>query len=167
MNPTQILSADQIRQKIRRIASQLYETNFDEAALVLAGVAGEGYELARRLADELQQIAPFSVSLVQIDLDKSQKAQPSIALPGGSGTYANRVVVLIDDVLYSGRTLAFSLQPFLSVPVRKIQVAVLVNRNHPRYPIAADFIGLELVTTLNEHVEVILSDPAREGVYLQ
>ncbi|ARK11305.1 phosphoribosyltransferase family protein [Fibrivirga algicola] len=167
MNPTQILSADQIRQKIRRIASQLYETNFDEAALVLAGVAGEGYELARRLADELKQIAPFTVTLVQIDLDKAQKAQPVIALPGGSGTYTDRVVVLIDDVLYSGRTLAFSLQPFLSVPVRKIQVAVLVNRNHPRYPIAADFIGLELATTLNEHVEVILSDPAREGVYLQ
>ncbi|WP_375448599.1 phosphoribosyltransferase family protein [uncultured Fibrella sp.] len=167
MNPVQILSADQIRQKIRRIASQLYETNFDEAALVLAGVAGEGYELARRIADELRQIAPFSVTLVQIELDKTQKAQPNIQLPGGSGTYTDRVVVLIDDVLYSGRTLAFSLQPFLSVPVRKIQVAVLVNRNHPRFPIAADFIGLELATTLNEHVDVILSDSAREGVYLQ
>ena len=119
MNPTQILSAGQIRQKVRRIASQLYETNFDEAALVLAGVAGEGYELARRLAIELRQIAPFEVTLV------------------------------------------------LAVPVRKIQVAVLVNRNHTRYPIAADFIGLELVTTLNEHVEVVLSDPAREGVYLR
>lgn len=167
MNPTQILSADQIRQKIRRIASQLYETNFDETALVLAGVAGEGYELARRLTHDLQQVAPFTVSLVQIDLDKTEKSQPVIQLPGGSGTYTDRVVVLIDDVLYSGRTLAFSLQPFLSVPVRKIQVAVLVNRNHPRYPIAADFIGLELVTTLNEHVEVILSDPTREGVYLR
>jgi len=167
MKPTQILSADQIRQKVRRIASQLYETNFDEAALVLAGVAGEGYELARRLADELRLIAPFAVTLVQINLDKSQPAQPVIELPGGSGTYVDRVVVLIDDVLYSGRTLAFSLQPFLAVPVRKIQVAVLVNRNHTRYPIAADFIGLELVTTLNEHVEVILSDPTREGVYLR
>ncbi|MEZ0539336.1 phosphoribosyltransferase family protein [Fibrella arboris] len=167
MNPTQILSAGQIRQKIRRIASQVYETNFDEAAVVLAGVAGEGYELARRLADELRQIAPFTVSLVQIDLDKTQKAQPAIQLPGGSGTYTDRVVVLIDDVLYSGRTMAFSLQPFLSVPVRKIQVAVLVNRNHPRYPIAADFIGIELATTLNEHVDVILSDATREGVYLR
>jgi pyrimidine operon attenuation protein/uracil phosphoribosyltransferase len=167
MNPTQILSAGQIRQKVRRIASQLYETNFDETALVLAGVAGEGYELARRLANQLQLIAPFTVSLVQIELDKTQKAQPVIQLPGGSDAYTDRVVVLIDDVLYSGRTLAFSLQPFLSVPVRKIQVAVLVNRNHPRYPIAADFIGLELATTLNEHVEVILSDPEREGVYLQ
>lgn len=167
MNPAQILSADQIRQKIRRIASQLYETNFDEAALVLAGVAGEGYELAQRIAGELRQIAPFTVTLVQIDLDKKQNVQPAIQLPGSPGTYTDCVVVLIDDVLYSGRTLAFSLQPFLSVPVRKIQVAVLVNRNHPRYPIAADFIGLELATTLNEHVEVILSDPAREGVYLQ
>ena len=166
MNPTQILSADQIRQKVRRIASQLHETNFDETAVVLAGIAGEGYELARRLADELRQVAPFTVSLIELPIDKTQQAQPTIDLPGESATYTDRVVVLIDDVLYSGRTLAFSLQPFLSVPVRKIQVAVLVNRNHPRYPIAADFIGLELATTLNEHVEVVLSNPDREGVYL-
>lgn len=165
MTVTQILTAKQIQQKVRRIASQLYETNFDEKALVLAGVAGEGYELARRLARELQQIAPFAVSLVRIDIDKSQTAQPPINLPATD--YTDRVVVLIDDVLYSGRTLAFSLQPFLSVAVRKIQVAVLVNRNHPRYPIAADFIGLELATTLNEHVDVILSDPDQEGVYLR
>ena len=166
MNATQILSATQIQQKIRRIASQLYETNFEEKALVLAGIAGEGYELARRLAHELRQVAPFEVTLVQIDLDKTQPAQPLIHLPGHSGTLANRVVVLVDDVLYSGRTLAFSLQPFLAIPVRKIQVAVLINRNHPRYPIAADFIGLELATTLNEHVKVVLTDPTREGVYL-
>ncbi|WP_041258327.1 phosphoribosyltransferase family protein [Fibrella aestuarina] len=167
MAVTPILTATQIQQKIRRIASQLYETNFDEKALVLAGVAGEGYELARRLADELRQIAPFAVSLVQLTIDKTQTTQPTMALPDPVADYSNKVVVLIDDVLYSGRTLAFSLQPFLSVPVRKIQVAVLVNRNHPRYPIAADFIGLELATTLNEHIEVILSDKDREGVYLR
>ncbi|MEZ0608898.1 phosphoribosyltransferase family protein [Fibrella sp. WM1] len=167
MAVTPILTATQIQQKIRRIASQLYETNFDEKALVLAGVAGEGYELARRLAEELRQIAPFAVSLVQLTIDKTQTTQPEMTLPDPVADYSNKVVVLIDDVLYSGRTLAFSLQPFLSVPVRKIQVAVLVNRNHPRYPIAADFIGLELATTLNEHIEVILSDKEREGVYLR
>lgn len=162
-----ILTATQIQQKIRRIASQLYETNFDEKALVLAGVAGEGYELARRLADVLQQIAPFTVSLVQLNIDKTQAALPLIDLPDPVSDYSQKVVVLIDDVLNSGRTLAFGMQPFLSVAVRKIQVAVLVNRNHPRYPIAADFIGLELATTLNEHIEVMLSDTEREGVYLR
>jgi pyrimidine operon attenuation protein / uracil phosphoribosyltransferase len=165
MASTQILTPTQIQQKIRRIASQLYETNFSETALVLAGVAGEGYELAQRIAAELRQVAPFAVSLVKINIDKTQTAQPLIKLPATD--YSDRVVVLIDDVLYSGRTLAFSLQPFLSVPVRKIQVAVLVDRNHPRYPIAADFIGLELATTLNDHIEVILSDKDREGVYLR
>jgi pyrimidine operon attenuation protein / uracil phosphoribosyltransferase len=167
MASTQILTPTQIQQKIRRIASQLYETNFSETALVLAGVAGEGYELARRLAAELRQVAPFAVSLVKIDIDKTQAAQPPIELPTPASDYTDRVVVLIDDVLYSGRTLAFSLQPFLSVPVRKIQVAVLINRNHPRYPIAADFIGLELATTLSEHIEVVLSDEEREGAYLR
>ncbi|MBO0933031.1 phosphoribosyltransferase family protein [Fibrella aquatilis] len=166
MTTTQILTADQIQQKIRRIAFQVYETNFAEAHVLLAGVAGEGFVLAQRLADELSQIAPFRVTLVKIDIDKSQPAQPDIPLPTLPAHYAG-VVVLVDDVLNSGRTLAFSLQPFLHVPVSKIQIAVLVNRNHPRYPIAASFIGYELATTLNEHVEVVLSDAAREGVYLR
>ena len=163
---TQILTADQIQQKIRRIAFQVYETNFAESHVVLAGVAGEGFVLARRLAAELCQIAPFQVTLVQIDLDKSQPAQPDISLPALPANYTG-VVVIVDDVLYSGRTLAFSLQPFLHMAITKIQIAVLVNRNHPRYPIAASFIGYELATTLSEHVEVVLSDAAREGVYLR
>lgn len=75
-------------------------------------------------------------------------------------------MIIVDDVLHTGRTLAFSLQPFLNVSVRKVQVAVLVDRNHPRYPVAPDYKGYELSTTLTEHVEVVLSDEGLMGVYL-
>lgn len=165
--PTLILNEEQIRQKIRRIAFQIYENNFDESALLLAGVAGEGYVLAQALARELQRIAPFSVTLLQLELDKTQKAQPLVQTDRPAADFIDQVVVIVDDVLYTGRTLAFSLQPFLNVPVRKLQVAVLVDRNYPRYPVAADYKGYELSTTLTEHVEVVLSDPTRIGVYLR
>ncbi len=165
--PTLILNAEQIRQKIRRIAFQIYETNFEEPALLLAGIAGEGYVLAEALAQDLREIAPFTVELMQVQLDKAQLAQPAVLLDRPATDFTDKVVVVIDDVLYTGRTLAFSLQPFLSVPVRKLQVAVLIDRNHPRYPIAADYKGYELSTTLTDHVKVVLSDPARAGVYLR
>jgi pyrimidine operon attenuation protein/uracil phosphoribosyltransferase len=165
--PTLILNNEQIRQKIRRIAFQIYENNFDESALVLAGIAGEGYVLAQALAHELQTVAPFAIDLIQINLDKTQPAQPSVQTDRPVTDFTDKVIILIDDVLYTGRTLAFSLQPFLSVPVRKLQVAVLIDRNYPRYPVAADYKGYELSTTLTEHVDVVLSDADRVGVYLR
>ena len=165
--PTPILNAEQIHQKIRRIAFQIYENNVDEPALVLAGIAGEGYVLAEALAQGLRQITPFTVDLLQLTLDKTQLAQPPVRADRSVEDCADKVVIVIDDVLYTGRTLAFSLQPFLNVAVRKLQVAVLVDRNHPRYPVAADYKGYELSTTLTEHVEVVLSDADRIGVYLR
>lgn len=165
--PTLILNPEQIRQKIRRIAFQIYENNFEESCLLLAGIAGEGFVLAQALAQELQLIAPFSVELLQLELDKTQPAQPAVHTDRPAADYTDKVIIVIDDVLYTGRTLAFSLQPFLSVPVRKLQVAVLVDRNYPRYPVAADYKGYELSTTLTEHVEVVLGDESRVGVYLR
>ena len=165
--PTLILNAEQIRQKIRRIAFQMYETNFEESALLLAGISGEGYVLAQALVEELQQIAPFRVELIRLELDKTQMAQPTVRTSRPDADFTDKVVIVVDDVLYTGRTLAFSLQPFLSVPVRKLQVAVLIDRNYPRYPVAADYKGYELSTTLTEHVDVVLSDESRVGVYLR
>jgi pyrimidine operon attenuation protein/uracil phosphoribosyltransferase len=165
--PTLILNAEQIRQKIRRIAFQIYETNFEESAIILAGIAGEGFVLAQALAEEVRSIAPFSVEIVELTLDKSQAAQPAVTITPTDYVYTNKVVIVVDDVLYTGRTLAFSLQPFLSIPLHKLQVAVLIDRNHPRYPVAADYKGYELSTTLTEHVDVVLSDENRMGVYLK
>ncbi len=165
--PTLILNAEQIRQKIRRIAFQIYENNFEESALLLAGISGEGYILAQALARELHTIAPFAVNLLKINLDKARKAQPVVQADQPESVYTDSVVIVVDDVLYTGRTLAFSLQPFLTVSVRKLQVAVLIDRNHPLYPVAADYKGYELSTTLTEHVDVVLSDESRMGVYLR
>ncbi|GAB3555460.1 phosphoribosyltransferase family protein [Spirosoma fluminis] len=165
--PTLVLNAEQIRQKIRRIAFQIYENNFEEPAILLAGISGEGYVLAQALASELESIAPFTIDLLQLELDKTQTAQPPVQTIPAEVTLVDKVVIVVDDVLYTGRTLVFSLQPFLQVPVKKLQVAVLVDRNHPRYPVAADYKGYELSTTLTEHVEVVLSDQQRTGVYLQ
>ncbi|GAB3983053.1 phosphoribosyltransferase domain-containing protein [Spirosoma terrae] len=165
--PTLILNSEQIRQKIRRIAFEIYENNFEEKAILLAGVSGEGFVLAKSLAQELQIIAPFTVEVLLLTLDKAQLSQPLVETDRPASDFVDKVVIVVDDVLHTGRTLLFSLQPFLAVPVRKLQVAVLIDRNYPRYPVAADYTGYELSTTLTEHVEVVLSDDQRMGVYMR
>ncbi|GAB3925305.1 phosphoribosyltransferase family protein [Larkinella terrae] len=164
---TQILTRVQVEQKIRRIAFEIYENNFEQSEVILAGVSGEGHVLAQRLAEVLQQIAPLNVRVMKIMLDKTTRQQPAIHLDADEAVFTDKPVVVVDDVLNSGRTLAFALQPFLNVPLISLKVAVIVDRDHKRYPIAADYIGYKLSTTLTEHVQVVLSDEEKIGVYMR
>lgn len=161
-----LLDAQQTNQKIRRIAYQIYENNFSEKELIIAGIAGEGYLFAEKLVEELRRIAAYKIGIAEVVFDKKAMAQPEITINSDVDTFRKKSVVIADDVLNTGRTLAFCLRPFLSIPLKKLQVAVLVDRNHPQFPIAADYVGYGLSTTLNEHVQVILGDEAKKGVYL-
>ncbi len=162
----QLLNKIQTLQKIRRIAYQIYEQNFDESAIIIAGINGEGYAFAQRLVSELKQISAIGVYIAKLTFDKQASKQPEINIESEVDTFHHKSVVLCDDVLNTGKTLAFSLHPFLSISLKKLQVAVVVDRNHPRYPIAADYVGYSLSTTLNEHIQVVLSDESKTGVYL-
>lgn len=162
----QILSSHQTNQKIRRIAFEIYEQNFEESSLILAGIAGEGFEFAKRLADELKSISPLRVDLIELRFDKNLKHQSSIEFDKEI-VVQDRVVVVTDDVLNTGRTLAFALEPFLKVRMKKVQVAVIVDRSHHLFPVHADYVGYSLSTTISEHVRVVLSTQGEEGVYLK
>ncbi len=161
---TPVLSATQVHQKIRRIAFEIVESNFDVKELTLAGIDGQGYVLAGLLQKELKGIAPWPVSLARVMVDKAALTQPEVSLDVEIKSLKKKAIVLVDDVLNTGKTLAFALRPFLSVEIKKIQVAVLVNRSHSQYPMQPTFTGFELATTLKDHVEVVLGkNPA---VYL-
>jgi len=162
----QILSSHETNQKIRRIAFEIYEQNFEETGIILAGIAGQGYEFAKRLTTELQNISPLNVQLIELLFDKHIHHQSPILFDEET-TVENQVVVVTDDVLNTGRTLAFALEPFLKVRMKKVQVAVVVDRSHHLFPIHADYVGYSLSTTISEHVKVILSNPEEEGVYLK
>ena len=162
----QILSAHQTGQKIRRIAFEIYEQNFEEKGVILAGIAGEGYAFAKRLASELTSISPLDVQVIELRFDKNVHQQSPILFDRDVGVQ-NQVVIVADDVLNTGRTLAFALEPFLKVPMKKVQVAVIVDRSHHKFPVHADYVGYSLSTTLTEHVKVVLSQEAEEGVYLK
>ncbi len=162
----QLLNKTQTLQKIRRIAYQVYEQNFEESSIIIAGINGEGYTFAEILVNELKQISEIDVYIARVSFDKQAIEQPEINIESNVDTFRNKNIVLCDDVLNTGKTLAFSLRPFLSIPIKKLQVAVIVDRNHPNFPMAADYVGYSLSTTLNEHIQVILSDEEKTGVYI-
>jgi pyrimidine operon attenuation protein/uracil phosphoribosyltransferase len=166
ISPRQILSSHQTSQKIRRIAFEIYEKNFEETGVIIAGIAGEGYAFAGRLAAELSEISPLKIELVELRFDKHLHYQSPINFDKELDI-VDKVIILADDVLNTGRTLAFALEPFLKVSMKKVQVAVIVDRSHHLFPIHADYVGYKLSTTLTEHVEVVLSNKEEEGVYLK
>jgi pyrimidine operon attenuation protein / uracil phosphoribosyltransferase len=160
-----ILDTAQVAQKIKRMTFEIYENNFKEKSIVLAGIDGQGYVFAQLLGKELSAISEIEPIIVKVSLDKLAPQQSEIVIDSNAKDLKKKCVVLVDDVLNTGRTLAYSLKPFLNLEVKKIEVAVLVNRSHPMFPIMPAYTGLELSTTLNEHVEVVLGKKA--AVYLK
>ncbi len=157
-----ILNHDEISHKIRRIAYQIYESNVDESEVVLAGIDANGYILAKKLKTILSKISPISPILCRVEIDK-KNPRNTINTSLKVEEYTNKSVVLIDDVLNSGTTLIYGVKHFLDVPLKRFKTAVLVNRNHKKYPVKADFKGISLSTSLHEHVDVVLSSKPYEA----
>ncbi len=157
-----ILNEKQITQKIRRIAFQIYENNFSEKEIWIAGIFEQGYFFAQLLSKEIEKISTIKVNLISIELDKSNPADSPIKLDTKKTIGQQQCVVLADDVLNTGKTLMYCLNEILSFDVKKIETAVLVNRKHSLFPISATYTGYELSTTINNHVSVVLTTKTKK-----
>ena len=153
---TIILDHHQINQKIIRIAYQIYEANSSEKEVVIAGIQGNGIYFAEQLAKSLQQISSLKIILCEVYIDKKNPLD-TISTSIKNSEYKNKPIVLVDDVLNSGTTLMYGIKYFLDVPLKQFKTAVLVNRNHKKYPVKADFKGISLSTSIKEHVEVVFN----------
>jgi pyrimidine operon attenuation protein/uracil phosphoribosyltransferase len=158
-----ILNQQQIQQKIDRIAYQILEDNFDEEEILIAGILPSGDKIAKRIKGILDEIAPFK----SIELDKQSTSLKAI-IDFDVQDCSNKVVILVDDVLNSGKTLAYGFGVFRDVPLKKLRTAVLIDRNHKKFPMTTDYAGMALSTVLKEHVNVVLDEEGEEdGVYLR
>lgn len=148
-----ILDNLQVDQKIKRIAFQIYESNSNEDEIIIAGIADNGYLFAKKIHKVLSSISPLKIELCKVFLDKKEPLNP-ITTSLTTNEYENKSLVLVDDVLNSGTTLIYAVKHFLDVPLKRFKTAVLVNRNHKKYPVKADFKGISLSTSIKEHVVV-------------
>lgn len=161
-----ILDHHKIDQKINRIAYQIYEDNYDQDEIIMAGIAHNGYLLAEILKNRLESISDIEVTLKELVIDKKNPLKSKAELKMEGAEIKNKSIVVVDDVLNSGKTMMYALQAFLAAPLKRLSIAVLVNRSHKRFPVNADYVGLSLATTLKEHIEVSFEDPKAHTVTL-
>ena len=154
MKRTRILTAREIEQKLRRIAHQINEDHYKDKTLFLVGVRPQGYRVAERLAQELRAISNAEIALHSISLNKDKPWTEGMDFDGDFKAMKNKVIILVDDVLNSGETMIYGLKHFLNASLKKINTVVLVDRNHNRFPIKADYVGKRLSTSILEHVRV-------------
>jgi pyrimidine operon attenuation protein/uracil phosphoribosyltransferase len=149
-----ILEQDQIHKIIKRIAYQILENNSQELEIFLIGIKNNGYVLAELIYHQLKEISNLNITLYSIQINKKDPLK-SIEHNFDLKKMKNKSIVLIDDVLNSGRTLLYGVKFLLDIPLSNFNTAVLIDRNHKKYPIKIDFKGISLSTSIEENVSVV------------
>jgi pyrimidine operon attenuation protein/uracil phosphoribosyltransferase len=159
-----ILSKEVVEKKLRRMAFEILENNIDEKEIILAGIRESGSVVAKVIQQRLGEISSIKTELITITLDKKEPTDVSLSR---SFDLNGKVIILIDDVSNSGKTLLYALKPFIEFHPKKIQTLVLVERTHTSFPVRPDYVGLSIATTLQEHIFVEVKGTEVIGAYLK
>ena len=155
-----------IARKIKRIAIQILEQNYNETEIILAGINNNGSAFAKLLFDEILNKGNQKITLTKIRINPSNPLLDPIEIDLPQEYFTNKTIVVIDDVANTGRTIFYAMKSFLEVIPKKIEVAVLVDRKHKSFPVMVDYVGLSLATTLQENIEVKLNTQVGSAVFL-
>lgn len=161
-----ILDKPQIQQKIKRLAIEILENNFEEKHIVLAGINMNGTGFAKLLEKELRRITDIHVQLVQIKLNPAKPLSSPVEMDTQVESLKGKAIILIDDVANTGRTIFYACKPLMDILPKKIEVAVLVDRKHKTFPIYPKYVGVSLATTLKEDIDLQILGTEDWGVYL-
>lgn len=161
-----ILNQKQIQQKVKRLAIQILENNYTEDCLIVAGINKTGMFFAEMLYAELQSAGNKQLILTGIKLNPANPLSSEILLDLPVSEFNGKVVIVVDDVANTGRTIYYATKPLLEVLPKKIEAAVLIDRKHKSFPIRVDYVGLTLATTLQEHIDVEITPGKEYAVYL-
>lgn len=159
-----ILDADTANRKLERIAFQILEENESEKEIILAGIRLSGSVVARNIQQILSRICSIPTRLITVTLDKRNPTDIELS---ESIDFNDKVIILIDDVANSGKTLLYAMKPFLQFHPKKIQTLVLVERTHKSFPVHNDYVGLSVATTVQEHIFVEVEGENIGGAYLE
>ncbi len=159
-----ILDKPRIDSKLRRMAYEIWERNAEENEVTIIGIEKGGKTVADHLGKLLQEISPLTVTVLAVTINKKNPLNHALDFEDNLN---GKSIVIVDDVANSGKTIMYSLHALLSYDLKKVMVAVLVDRSHKSFPIASDIVGLSLATTLQEHIEVEIKNGEITSVYLQ
>jgi pyrimidine operon attenuation protein/uracil phosphoribosyltransferase len=163
---TLVMNPKQVTQRLNRLAWQVYEQCYDEKEIVVAGIAGNGFHLAERISKIISEISPIKIKLCEVKINKDNPLDGTASIDIDKKEIESKTVVLVDDVSNSGRTLMYGVKLFLESPVKSVKTLVLVDRDHNRFPVKTNFVGLSLATTMQEHISVEVGSNSEDAVYL-
>ncbi len=161
-----ILDHRQIQQKIKRLAYQIHENNYAQKEITLAGINNNGMVFARMIRDELQNISSSLLILTQLQINPANPVSGEITIERPINELKKGVVIIVDDVANTGRTIFYAFKPLMDILPKKIEIAVLVDRKHKSFPVKVDYVGLSLYTTLQEDISVKIRDTDDWAVFL-
>ncbi len=161
-----ILNERQIAQKVKRLAIEILEHNFGEPEIILAGINNNGMVFSELLMQELTRISNIPITVTRIRLNPANPLASDILLEMPPTEVKDKVLIIVDDVANTGRTIFYAIKPILEVLPKKVEVAVLVDRSHKSFPIRVDYYGLSLATTLKNNIDVQIRAVAERAVFL-
>ena len=161
-----ILNERQIAQKVKRLAIEILEHNFGEPEIILAGINNNGMVFSELLLQELTRISNMPITVTRIRLNPANPLASDIILEMPPKQVKDKVLIIVDDVANTGRTIFYAIKPILEVLPKKVEVAVLVDRSHKSFPIRVDYYGLSLATTLKNNIDVQIREVAERAVFL-
>lgn len=159
-----ILDAATTAKKLERMAYEIVEDNIDEKEIILAGIRVSGSIVAKNIQRLLAGICSIKTELITIDLDKKNPKEVRLSK---EIDFTGKVIVVIDDVANSGKTMLYAMKPFLQFHPKKIQTLALVERTHKAFPVSTDFSGLSVATTVQEHIYVEVDGDVVKGAYME
>ncbi len=161
-----ILDEPQIKQKIKRLAIEILEQHYDAKQIILAGINNNGVHFAKLIGKALKKISDIPLRECRIKLNPANPLASEIKVDIPIEEFNDQDIIVVDDVANTGRTIFYAMQPLMEVLAHKIQVAVLIDRKHKSFPIAVDYVGLSLSTTLMEDIDVRIRDVKTMEVHL-
>jgi pyrimidine operon attenuation protein/uracil phosphoribosyltransferase len=167
-NKVKILDQEAIRARLRRMAFEIYESYYQEKKLIVIGIDQRGGYLATELCRYLEEVSPLEIHLVNTHVDRSDPSGSiGIEIPMDIEDIQDQPVLVVDDVVYSGRTMLNVVAILLQAGARIIHTAVLIDRGHRTLPVSCDYVGMELATTIQQHVSVEIDESeGRAEVFL-
>jgi pyrimidine operon attenuation protein/uracil phosphoribosyltransferase len=159
-----ILDQSIAEKKLRRMALEIVENNMDEKNIILAGIRESGSVVAQCVQQILSEISSLHTEVISISLDKKE---PKVVTVSKKMDFNDKVIIVVDDVANSGKTLLYAMKPFLEFQPKKIQTLILVSRSHNSFPVHPDYVGLSIATTLQEHIYVEVSKDKILGAYMK
>lgn len=158
-----ILTPEKAIMKLRRMAFEILERNNGATSVSIAGIRENGYVVAQELKAVLSEISSMQIDLIEIQIDKSNPIHCSIPT---DIDLKDKILIVVDDVVNSGKTLLYAILPFLQFSPKQIQTLTLVERSYKIFPVHVDYVGISLATTLQENIFVEVVDGKLAGAYV-